>query len=433
MDDSARVTDPSPVTATTLEAPAPRQSALRYPISAQFGRDLGYLVLALPMSIIAFTVWVAGLSVSASLAVLIIGIPVIAAFGYLMRGVTTLQRRLSGWVRGEPIEGVYKRPPERGVIARVMAVLTDAQTWRDLGWLIFDSLFGFVAAIVTVCVWAWMVGSLFLPAWWWSMPDDAMYLWFTFDSTAAAFVGPLMFALFLVPALLLTRGLAAGHSRVAVALLGPGSRQRVEELTESRAGAVDVAHAELQRIERDLHDGAQARLVALAMDLGRAESKVGEDPEAGRELIGEAREEALRALGELRELVRGIGPSILRDRGLEAAVAGLASRSPVHVALSAHLGQRPPAAVETAAYFVVAEALANAGKHAGATQLDIRMWRDGDALVVEVEDDGRGGADPSGHGLTGLRQRVEALDGTLEVTSPPGGPTTVRATLPCAS
>ena len=434
MDGDRLVSDASRVTATTLEAPAARRSALRYPISARFGRDLGYLVLALPMSIIAFTVWIAGLSVSASLAVLIIGIPVIAAFGYLMRGVTLLQRRLSGWVRGEHIEGVYKQPAERGVIARVMAVLTDAQTWRDLGWLIFDSLFGFTAAIVTVSVWGTMVGSLFLPAWWWSMPDDAMYLWFTIDTTAAAFVGPLMFLLFLVPALLLTRGMAAGHSRVAVALLGPGSRQRVEELTESRAGAVDVAHAELQRIERDLHDGAQARLVALAMDLGRAESKVGEDPEAGRELIGEAREEALRALGELRELVRGIGPSILRDRGLEAAIASLATGRAQPVDFRVDVGDpRPPATVEAAAYFVVAESIANAAKHSGAQRVTVRVWRDAaNRIVVECSDDGRGGADPTaGSGLTGLTQRVRALDGTLTVTSPDGGPTTVRAEIPC--
>jgi signal transduction histidine kinase len=209
--------------------------------------------------------------------------------------------------------------------------------------------------------------------------------------------------------------------------------ERIEQLEETRAGAVGVHEAELRRIERDLHDGAQASLVALGMNLGMAEQKLRTDPAAARELLAEARRGAGAALDELRDLARGIHPPVLGDRGLEAAVAGLASRSPVHVALSAHLGQRPSAAVETAAYFVVAEALANAGKHAGATRLDIRMWRDGDALVVEVEDDGRGGADPSGHGLTGLRQRVEALDGTLEVTSPPGGPTTVRATLPCAS
>ena len=436
MDASALVTDPLGVTATTLEAPAGRRSALRYPLTAQFPRDLGYLTLALPMSIIAFTVWVVGLSVAVSLAVLIIGIPVIAAIAYLNRGITGLQRRLSGWVRGEQILAVYKQPAESGVVARVMAVLTDPQTWRDLGWLIFDSLFGFTGAIVTVTMWATIAGSLVLPAWWWAMPDDAGYLWFEIESTGGAFVGPLIALVCLVPALALTRGLALAHSEAAAALLGPGSRQRVEELTESRAGAVDAAHAELQRIERDLHDGAQARLVALAMDLGMAERKLDEDPEGGRELIGEAREETLRALGELRQLVRGIGPSILRDRGLEAAIASLAAGRAQPVDVSVDAGEpRPPATVEAAAYFVVAESLANAAKHSGATRVSVRAWRDAaNRLVVEVADDGRGGADPAaGSGLTGLAQRVRALDGTLTVASPPGGPTTIRAEIPCGS
>ena len=209
--------------------------------------------------------------------------------------------------------------------------------------------------------------------------------------------------------------------------------ERIEELEESRAGAVGVHESELRRIERDLHDGAQASLVALGMNLGMAEQKLGSDPAAARELLEEARRGAGQALEELRDLARGIHPPVLGDRGLEAAVAGLAARSPVRVSVSAQLADRPPAAVETAAYFVVAESMANAGKYAAADRLEIRMRRDDDVLVVEVEDDGRGGADPAGHGLTGLRQRVQALDGTLEVTSPPGGPTVVRARLPCVS
>lgn len=210
-------------------------------------------------------------------------------------------------------------------------------------------------------------------------------------------------------------------------------KHRIEVLETSRAGAVGLHEAELRRIERDLHDGAQASLVALGMNLGMAEQKLQTDPTAAGALLAEARRGAREALEELRDLARGIHPPVLGDRGLEAAVAGLASRSPVHVVVSARLIERPPPAVETAAYFVVAEAIANAGKHADATQLEIRIRRGGDVLVVEVVDDGRGGADPAGHGLTGLRQRVEALDGTLEVTSPTGGPTTVRARLPCGS
>jgi signal transduction histidine kinase len=164
-----------------------------------------------------------------------------------------------------------------------------------------------------------------------------------------------------------------------------------------------------------------------------AEQKLRTDPAAARELLAEARRGAGEALEELRDLARGIHPPVLGDRGLEAAVAGLAARSPVHVKLSAQLSERPPAAVETAAYFVIAEALANAGKHANATELEIRLRRENGVLVVEVVDDGRGGADPNGNGLTGLKQRVEALDGTLHVAGPAGGPTIVRARLPCES
>ena len=206
---------------------------------------------------------------------------------------------------------------------------------------------------------------------------------------------------------------------------------RIEELEETRAGAVTVQETELRRIERDLHDGAQARLVALGMSLGMAEEKLKTDPEAAGVLLAEARSGARDALEDLRDLARGIHPPILTDRGLKAAVAALAARSPVPVALSVDVPTRPPAAVETAAYFVVAEALANAIKYAEASRIDVRIARANGFLVAELADDGRGGADPAGHGLTGLEQRVRALDGRLRVASPPGGPTTVRAELPC--
>jgi signal transduction histidine kinase len=207
--------------------------------------------------------------------------------------------------------------------------------------------------------------------------------------------------------------------------------QRIRELETTRAGAVDVQESELRRIERDLHDGAQARLVALGMSLGMAEEKLRNDPEAAGALLAEARTDVREALQELRDLARGIHPPVLTDRGLEAAVAALAARSPLPVTLSVDVAERPVAAVETAAYFVVAEALANASKHANADRIDIRIWRANGKLIAEVMDDGDGGADPSGNGLTGLKQRVGALDGRLIVESPVGGPTTVRAELPC--
>jgi signal transduction histidine kinase len=206
---------------------------------------------------------------------------------------------------------------------------------------------------------------------------------------------------------------------------------RIERLERSRAAAVDIQEADLRRIERDLHDGAQARLVSLGMSLGMAEEKLRKDPESALALLAEARSEAKEALEELRDLARGIHPPILTDRGLEAAIAALAARSPVPVTLTADVPTRPPSAVETAAYFVVAEALANAIKYSEATRIDIRLRGTNGLLVAEVIDDGRGGADPAGDGLTGLEQRVRALDGSLQVASPAGGPTTVRAELPC--
>lgn len=231
-------------------------------------------------------------------------------------------------------------------------------------------------------------------------------------------------------AALITLGLhGAGASVWRAAQL----RRRVGVLETTRAGAVDEQGANLRRIERDLHDGAQARLVALGMNLGLAEQKLASDPEAAQQLVAEARAGLVEALGELRDLARGIHPPVLADRGLAAALASLADRSAVPVSVDVDLAERPPAAIETAAYFVAAESLANATKHAAPTKVAIAIRRRGGLLDVRVTDDGRGGADPGGNGLTGLRRRVEALDGRLDVTSPPGGPTTVHAELPCAS
>jgi signal transduction histidine kinase len=217
----------------------------------------------------------------------------------------------------------------------------------------------------------------------------------------------------------------------------PGRRERelterVETLTKTRRGALDVQSAELRRIERDLHDGAQARLVALSMQLGRAEQGLADNPEAA-ELVRAARSEAGAAIAELRDLARGIAPPILADRGLPAAVEALGRRSPVPVTIEAELERRPPAVIETAAYFVVAEALTNVAKHAPEAAATVRIGGGAEALRVEVADDGPGGADPDGGGLSGLRARVAALDGELTVRSPQGGGTTIEVELPCGS
>jgi signal transduction histidine kinase len=235
----------------------------------------------------------------------------------------------------------------------------------------------------------------------------------------------------------LLRATAAGTGALSRLLLGADTEElseRVEVLTETRAGAVDAAAAELERIERDLHDGAQARLVALAMDLGMAEERFERDPEGARELVEKARDEAKQALAELRGFVRGLHPAVLDERGLDAALSGIVARSPVPTSLHVLLAQRPPRTLEAVAYFVVSEALTNVARHSGATRAAVRVTSEAHRLVVEVSDDGRGGATTgAGSGLTGLTNRVASVDGTLTVTSPVGGPTVLRAEMPCVS
>lgn len=222
-----------------------------------------------------------------------------------------------------------------------------------------------------------------------------------------------------------------------------GTRQlteRVESLTRSRSGALDLQAAELRRIERDLHDGAQARLVALSMQLGRAETRLSEDSDTAA-LVRAAREEAVAAIAELRRLVRGIAPPVLSDRGLVAAVQSVAERAPTAVTLSADPIDRLPPVIESAAYFVVAEALTNVAKHAPGAAAEVTVRERHGRLIVEIVDHGpggadgagAGGADGAGAGLSGLRARVEALDGAFSLRSPLGGPTVLHAEMPCAS
>jgi signal transduction histidine kinase len=236
----------------------------------------------------------------------------------------------------------------------------------------------------------------------------------------------------------LAQGAASLDLVLARALLQPSDAEalarRVESLSASRAGAIDAADAERRRIERNLHDGTQQRLVSLAMNLGMTRAALRDaDPEI-RQAVADAHEEAKQALAELRNFIRGLHPAILDELGLDAALSGIAARSPVPVRLKVDLHERPPAAVETIAYFVVSEALTNVARHAAATRADVVVRQQPDGLFLSVTDDGRGGADPlRGTGLRGLQQRVESVDGTLSIASPAGGPTWILATLPCAS
>jgi signal transduction histidine kinase len=291
-----------------------------------------------------------------------------------------------------------------------------------------------VGFVVAVTVWTVVLGMLSAPIWLWSV-HGVLFPGVVFWSIVAPVLSPGA----AVIAAWIVRGWAWAQASLAAWLLGPRRveqlERRVETLAETRAGAVDAAVSELQRVERDLHDGAQARLVALAMDLGMAEQRLAHaDPETALEHVAAARGQARAAMAELRDLVRGIAPSILNDRGLDAALTALVSGRNPPVDLRVEVPARLVGPVETAAYFVVAEGLTNARKHAHAEHISVHVWLEEGRLIAEVLDDGVGGADPlAGSGLVGLRKRVAALDGVLAVSSPVGGPTKVRAEIPCAS
>ena len=327
-----------------------------------------------------------------------IGIPLLVKEVALTRWLTALHRRYAGGLLGETIETPYLRVPSAGLLVRTRAILADPAYRRDVAWLLLDGSIGLALAIIGV-----VEGVLALLFWW------------------------------------LPPGLAIrAHARLSSAWLAPSEKSRlalrVQQLTESRAETVDTQAAELRRIERDLHDGAQARLVALGMSLALAEDQLARDPESARALLTEARTASSAALSELRDLVRGIHPPVLADRGLVGAVQALALAAPFPVTVTADLTTRLPAPVESAAYFAVAEALTNVIKHAAASTATITLSYDSSQLSALVADDGVGGADASrGTGLRGIERRLSAFDGTLTTESPSGGPTKLVMVLPCVS
>ncbi len=431
-------------TTTELEPARPGPS-LRERVGAVLsrgGRDLLYLLAILATSILAFCVWVTALSLVLSLLVFVVGVFVWLGSVYVFRWTTWLDRRLAGWERREPIAAVYRQPREPGVMALLRTVTADPQTWKELGWLVLNSVLGFIFAVVSLSVTVLAVAYVLMPAWWWAIPDPSTQYGtlelglFTVESTGQALIATGIGLVLLPVAWWLNRGAVAGHAALAAWALAPSEKQqlraRVDDLAASRAGAVEAAQEQLERIERDLHDGAQARLVALAMELGMAEEELEKDPGAAVETVRRARDETLAALGELRDLSRGMRPALLTERGLGAAVEALVARAALPVSLSL-VGEvdSAPEKMQLAAYFVVAEGIVNAAKHSGAERLRVRLERTATALTVAVEDDGSGGARAGGSGLEGLRKRVEALDGRLEVISPAGGPTVLRAELPC--
>ncbi|WP_433258424.1 histidine kinase [Streptosporangium sp. CA-135522] len=318
---------------------------------------------------------------------------------------------------------------------------------RNLAWALAHVAVGFPLGLAALmCLGNILVAAVALPLWW-AFPADARPTLFSFldvhvgDWETALVGGSVQIAVLGAAAWWVLPTLARLHARVCLAVLAPSARERLTErltervdvLTRSRVGVVDAHGAELQRIERDLHDGTQARLVAIAMQLGMARESLADDPDTVATLLAQAHETAEEAMVELRAVLQTIYPPILADRGLDGALTALAARSsvPVHIEL-ADLGALP-ATVEAVAYYVIAEALTNVTKHAAATRVALRIERADDVLSIEVIDDGRGGADEArGTGIAGICRRVAALDGAVRLDSPPGGPTALAVQMPCA-
>ncbi|MDP4511429.1 sensor histidine kinase [Nonomuraea turcica] len=323
--------------------------------------------------------------------------------------------------------------------ARIPPVRTPSQwrspaTWRQIGYHLLSPIVGMAAAFLVAVAWGGAIVGLlsFLPPKL-QRPPLEFVIDLRDDRVVMMFMVVGLVLLLLAP--VLARGMAALDLSVARTLLGPSRSelgQRIETLTESRAGVIDAADAERRRIERDLHDGAQQRLVSLAMNLGLARATLTDLPEPAKEAIAQAHEEAKQALKELRDFVRGLHPAVLNDQGLDAALSGVAARAPFPVKLHVDIDRRASPTIEAVAFFIVSEALTNIAKHAAATKAQIRVRREHDRLHMLVYDDGCGGARlDGGTGLRGLAQRIDSVDGTLRLSSPLGGPTTIEVDLPC--
>jgi signal transduction histidine kinase len=321
--------------------------------------------------------------------------------------------------------------------SRMWARISSGGSWLELLWaLVVLPILGWVGGWIVATAWGGGLAFLLFPTYAHVLGNAGRLVGIDLGYGTSVAVHIAVGVLALLAAPWIARGLVALQLKAARAMLSPSETatltQRVAVLESSRAGIVSAAAAERRRIERDLHDGAQQRLVSVAMTLGRAQERFTADPDRANELVAEAHAETKRALVELRDLARGLHPAVLTDRGLDAALAGLAARCPVPVTLDVDVAPRPSAEVEAVAYFFVAEALTNVARHADAESARIVARRAGDRLEVEVTDDGHGGAsERGGTGLSGLRDRALAVDGTFSVRSAPGAGTTLRLDLPC--
>jgi signal transduction histidine kinase len=419
-------------------------------VTARLNRDLldprtytriGYLLLAGVLGIIEFVFLVTALSIGVGLAVTLVGIPILIGSVYAWGWLAEIERSTIGALTGNRIASPYRPLPEGSWWDRLRARLADPATWKDLTFLFLQFPFGLLSFIVALTVLSVGLSGLTLPLWYWAVPDGADWTVFQLidvdtlpEALAAAVLGAVVLWVG-IPAL---GWLGRGYGAYAQLLLGsnedPALTAQVSDLRDARSRIIEAADAERRRIERDLHDGAQQRLVALSLNLRMAEKRAAEGDPAAAELVRSANVEAGLALRELRDLARGIHPAILTNRGLAAALDDLAGRALVPVELVAVPGQRLPDPVESTVYFVVSECLANIGKHAKATEATVSVTVVGDEVEVVVKDDGVGGVDPgNGSGLQGLEDRVGALDGCVDIDSPPGGGTTVMATIPLSA
>jgi signal transduction histidine kinase len=373
-----------------------------------------YLLLTLWLGLVWFTVLITALALGVSMAITLLGLPILAGTLYLLRPMAQAERGLMRGLDVADIPGRYRRADREGRWPALQARLADAQTYKDLSYLLVELPLGIVWTVF-VLVEIVLVGLGLL---------------------VAVFVVPFSRRHALDPARWAARlvGLTArAHAAWAQMLLASSIEPELAEARSTQLRIVEAADAERRRIERDLHDGAQQRLVALSLKLAMARAKLNGSDDALATLITEAHEESKLALTELRDLARGIHPTVLTERGLAAALDDLAARSVVPVTVREAPADRLPSAVEATAYFVVAECLANVAKYAQARSAWVRVRENGARLDVEVGDDGAGGADPrNGSGLRGLTDRVGALDGQLTVHSPPGQGTVVRAVVPLA-
>ena len=407
---------------------SPLQAFLLSPIHPQTWYAVGAIIVGPFVATLAFGIVVALISTGLTTLLAGIGILFIAAGIESSRVVAWVERwRVFVGEPDKPRAHPY-RPFRGGILDIVRAEFADEARWRDVLYVAVDLPLTIIEFTVVGVAWALALFALTLPIWFEpraSLPP----IWL------ASVAGVLL----LFVAASLSQIVIRLHRQVVAGLLCTSEsralRREVETLRQSRSAVIDVEASELSRIERDLHDGAQQRLVMLSIDLGLASERIDTDPEGAKELVRSSQEQTREALAEIRQLVRGIAPSILLDRGLVPAIESITGRGPIRTSIRSELapGTRLSPAVERTAYFVASEALANVAKHSGASNCEVRVRLEGDQLVVEIWDDGRGGAivAPNG-GLAGLASRVAGVDGTLTVTSPSGGPTLIRAAIPVA-